>query len=145
MCQVCPNRNDCLKAIFSNLSDFRAPSLIHPMTPERQIKTSEEHNNHFRQALMNARTTLCFQHSHLMRDTQCNSRAQRDKTRPAVLTNSHRHNFHASALLSPSIQMCSAFIHSLLFELKSLTTFTHPKSIILTWCGQRQQNKERDE
>ena len=27
MCQVCPNRNDCVKAIFSNLSDFRvAPS-----------------------------------------------------------------------------------------------------------------------
>ena len=26
MCQVCPNRNDCLKAIFSNLSGFRAPS-----------------------------------------------------------------------------------------------------------------------
>lgn len=30
MCQVCPNRTDCLKAIFSNLSDFRVPLLFAP-------------------------------------------------------------------------------------------------------------------
>lgn len=57
MCQVCPNRNDCVKAIFSNLSDFRVapfptrlppptPSIC-PMPPERQIQMLEEHNNHF--------------------------------------------------------------------------------------------------
>lgn len=47
MCQVCPNRNDCVKAIFSNLSDFSIPPpLLYPlhlMPPERQIQTLEEH------------------------------------------------------------------------------------------------------
>lgn len=30
MCQVCPNRNDCVKAIFSNLSDFNVPTTTPP-------------------------------------------------------------------------------------------------------------------
>ncbi len=41
MCQVCPNRNDCVKAIFSNLSDFRVAPLLGPMPRERQIQTLE--------------------------------------------------------------------------------------------------------
>ena len=70
MCQVCPNRNDCVKAIFSNLSDFRVAPSLRPMPPERQIQTLEEHNNHFKQVPMNACSTLCLQRSHVMRDIQ---------------------------------------------------------------------------
>lgn len=33
MCQVCPNRNDCVKAIFSNLSDFRVATPYPPPPP----------------------------------------------------------------------------------------------------------------
>lgn len=33
MCQVCPNRNDCVKAIFSNLSDFRVAPPSSPHAP----------------------------------------------------------------------------------------------------------------
>lgn len=149
MCQVCPNRNDCVKAIFSNLSDFRVaptpPSLSpRPKPPERQIQTLEEHNNHFKLPPMNARCTLSLQRSHVMRDIQYNSRTHRGKTRPVVLTNNHPPNFHASALLNLAIRMHSAFIYSLLVESKSLTTFTHPESIILTHSGRRNQNKERE-
>lgn len=68
MCQVCPNRNDCVKAIFSNLSDFRVATPHPPMPPERQIQTLEEYNNNFKQAPMNSRSSLCLQRSHVMKD-----------------------------------------------------------------------------
>lgn len=64
MGQVCPNRNDCVKAIFSNLSDSEGrsppraappPFPPHPRPPsstplERQKQTLEGHDNHFQQA-----------------------------------------------------------------------------------------------
>lgn len=95
MCQVCPNRNDCVKAIFSNLSDFRvAPTIPHypPCLLKDKCKRAQQS-----QAPMNACCTLCLQHSH---DETYTIWTHRGKTRPVVLTNNHPPNFHASALLN---------------------------------------------
>lgn len=72
------------------------------MTPERQIQTLEEYNNHFRQAPMSTCVVLCLQSNHLMRATQAKGRKHRDKTRPVILWDNRRPDFKASALPSLS-------------------------------------------
>lgn len=112
MCQVCPNRNDCVKAIFSNLSDFRVPPRPH----ERQILMLEERESF--QTPMNAHSTLCLQHSHVMRDIQYDVCTHRGKTRPVAFINNHPPNIHASGLPSLPIQMCSRVRLPPVFQVK---------------------------
>lgn len=94
MCQVCPNRNDCVKAIFSNLSDFRVapfPTRLPPPTPsicpppllpsapcllKDKYKCWRSTTIIFKRVAMNAHSTRRLQRSHVMKDIQCNGRTQ---------------------------------------------------------------------
>lgn len=120
MCQVCPNRNDCVKAIFSNLSDFRVapfPTRLPPPhsfhLPHASWKTNTNAGG-AQQSFSNGlpwMLTLLVASSAVMwwKIYSATAEHKRGKTRPVVLTNNRPPRFHASALPSLPIQMCNLF------------------------------------
>lgn len=144
MCQVCPNRNDCVKAIFSNLSDFRVASPLLP-SPHASWKT----NTNIRGArtisnrlprtltpLFACSTVVWWEIYSIMSEHREARQGLQYWQIATHLTFMHQHYWIYWS-------KCAMHLFTLCLS-KSLMTFTRPRSIILAHFGQHNPSKRRD-